>query len=113
GVLEQSGLRLLPGLDMFDLDAPRIAVDDPAADQERVVSPHHRCPPRAEHDRTGNHMSRLDATVSHALTQACMARPFPSGPSLFLHSASRPRRGHRTDDVPSVTESWPCCPSST
>src|SRR4051794_32635918 len=42
-----------------------------------------------------------------------MARPFPSGPSLFLHSASRARRGHRTDGVASFAESWPCCPSST
>src|SRR5205809_434351 len=42
-------MRLLPGLHMFDLDAPRVAIDDPAADQERIVSPHHPCPPRAEH----------------------------------------------------------------
>jgi hypothetical protein len=47
GFLGQGYLRSIPGLDMLHLDAPRVAIEEPASDQERVVSPHHRCPPSA------------------------------------------------------------------
>src|ERR687883_2117217 len=47
GLLGQGYLRSIPGLDMLHLDAPRVAIEEPASDQERVVSPHHRCPPSA------------------------------------------------------------------
>ena len=47
GFLGQGYLCSIPGLDMLHLDAPRVAIEEPASDQERVVSPHHQCPPSA------------------------------------------------------------------